>query len=222
MDLMRTPTISIRSVRTTKDAIVIAAAPDAFRLRTPPVGEVRSTAPESGPLSAPEWVLEGCWVGALGGCWSGCGVGAEELGAEVVVGSVEDGCEDGDGDGSGTVGRGSMVGVVKFFNGHVEAGPVYHARGVLPRPQEGVLAVCRVRNDEAIHARNRDACEAGVLSCAFMLSPHTPSANGAVAMGLVVLPRSSVVAIVRLSARHQMVTFVPAARSLRTMWPLEV
>ncbi len=141
----------------------------------------------------------------------------------MVVGAVEDGCEEGDGDGSGTVGRGSMVGVVKFFLTDTSKQDQYitpvesshdHRKEYSPSAASGTTKLCT--HGTATPARPV------FFPCAFVLSPHTPSANGAVAMGVVVLPRSSVVAMVLPSARHQMVTLVPAARSLRTMWPLEV
>ena len=162
-------------------------------------------------------------VGAVVGSGVGAVVGAEELGAEVVVGAVEDGSEEGDGDGSGTVGRGSIVGVVKFFLIDTSKHDQYitpvasshdHRNEYSPSAASGTMKL--FTHGTATPARPVFA------PCAFMLSPHTPSANGAVAMGLVVVPRSRVVAMVCPSARHQMVTLVPVARSLRTMCPLEV
>jgi hypothetical protein len=153
----------------------------------------------------------------------GSGVGAEELGTEVVVGAVEDAGEDGDGDGSGTVGRGSIVGVVTFFLMDTSKHDQYitpvasshdHRNEYSPSVASGTMKL--FTHGTATPARPVFA------PCAFMLSPHTPSANGAVMMGLVVVPRSRVVAMVWPSARHQMVTLVPVARSLRTMCPLEV
>jgi hypothetical protein len=185
-----------------------------------------------GPLVGPVvgsgvGAVVGSGVCALVGSGVGAGVGSvvgtEELGAEVVVGAVEDGGEDGDGDGSGTVGRGSIVGVVKFFLMDTSKHDQYitpvesshdHRNEYSPSVASGTTKLCT--HGTATPAKPVFA------PCAFMLSPQTPSANGAVAIGLVVVPRSRVVAMVCPSARHQMVTLVPVARSLRTMWPLEV